>query len=227
MKNNNNLKILVVVLIVIILGLGGFIIYDKVLKDNNVENKDSDNKNDNILVDDSKIEIHNDIDYDNCNLDLNDSVNRFVCYNQRLFYYDYPSGIDYKDFLTNYLIFFSTKSDTLLKEEKIDDIKWKRSISKSDSKKLIEKYFGTNLDTFKLDKSDEEFILQGDDDNYFIIGRTMGFDNKFLEFKNYEKIGDYEYKLIFDIIADGYNNFGTKTMKIKLNGNYYQIKEIS
>ena len=35
MKNNNNLKILVVVLVVIILGLGGFIIYDKVLKDNN------------------------------------------------------------------------------------------------------------------------------------------------------------------------------------------------
>ena len=189
MKNNNNLKILVVALIVIILGLGGFIIYDKVLKNNNVENKDSDN----ILVDDSKIEIHNDIDYDNCNLDLNDSVNRFVCYNKRLFYYDYPNGIDYKDFLTNYLIFFSTKSDTLLKKK----------------------------------KSDEEFILQEDDDNYFIIGRASGFDNKFLEFKNYEKIGDYEYKLIFDIIADGYNNFGTKTMKIKLNGNYYQIKEIS
>ncbi len=101
-----------------------------------------------------------------------------------------------------------------------------RSISKSDSKELINKYFGA-LDIPKLDTSSEEFVLQEDNDNYYIIGRSVGLDSHILIFKNYEKIGDYEYKLIFDI-TDGYSNyFGTKTMKIKLNGNYYQIKEIS
>lgn len=226
----NNFKILVVVLSIIILGICGFIIYDKVLN-NTVENKGNDNQKDkldnNIIIDDSKIEIHNNLDYDDCNLDLNNSVNRFICYNKVLFNYDYPNGINYKDFLTTYLIYFSLKSDTLLKEEKIDDITWKRSISKNDSKKLIKKYFGTNLDILKLDKSEEEFVLQEDEDNYFIKGRNMGMDNNILLFKNYEKISDDEYKLIFDI-SDGYiNKYGTKTIKIKLNENYYQIKEIS
>ena len=226
----NNLKVLVVILTILVLCLGGFIIYDKVFKDNNIENKDNDNKTDNdndkVVVDDSKIEIHNSIDYDNCNLDLTNSVNRFVCYNEKLFYNEYANGINAKDFLTTYLTYFSSKSDTLIHEEQINDINWKRSISKSASKQLINKYFGT-LEIPKLDTSNEEFVLQEDNDNYYIIGRSIGIDNKILTFKTSEKIGEYEYKLIFNI-TDGYsNNFGTRTMKIKLNGNYYQIKEIS
>ena len=55
----NNLKVLVVILTILVLCLGGFIIYDKVFKDNNIENKDNDNKTDNdndkVVVDDSKI----------------------------------------------------------------------------------------------------------------------------------------------------------------------------
>ena len=230
----NKIKnIIIIILVVLILLLGCFIVYDKMLKKENINNNNNNSVKENNA--DDTIAVYNKEDLEGCDLSLDSSVHRWICYNERLLMNDIDISDD-KKFIKIYLSYMFDKKDKLFEEISIENGGWIRKISKENAKKLIKNYFNRNeLDIEKLEKNDEYFILQEDENSYFIYGADMGLDIEYsLSYNDYEKLGDNEYKLKFEIYKT-YNvelepeTLGIKYITIKLNDNKdnYYIKEVN
>lgn len=173
-KKNTGLVILVIILSLVVVGLGGFIVYDKVLSNNEVENPSKENQND--ITDNNQTNQNEDNQTnkeENNNSNLQDN-NSNECINQDSVEVDYSkltdmgTGIDIKSLSGfNYQLSISSKGELSYQNKengKRGNINVKNVVDV-----VFQQYFG--------EENGEYFILTNEGQLYTITEKNMNSNN--------------------------------------------------
>ena len=223
-KKKNNLIPVVIMLIVLVLGLGGFIVYDKVLnnEDNNVVDNNQENENNNNQYkdyNDEKLEKWlNNVDTRTL-ISLNDDYNQTTADDEF-----------YSRFLGLYIMSHGRGA-----EPEIVDGKYKYCLNKNAGVEVIKQYFKVSKVNLKFDNiKDNNSILSyyEDKNNFCVLTTPTEYGNYIHELIKVAKNSQNQIEVLYALLGSYMNDenalsyYGYKKLTLEEADNTYKILKI-
>ena len=212
-KSNNTLVVLVIILSFLVLGLSAYIVYDKVLntKDENVIDKDDDNKQEEIKEEDSAY--------------FDEYLKVFLPRGSASNFKKTINEFSDED-ISNYLFFYySSLANSGDLEAKLNDGVYTYDVSKDEMDKVVDKYFGIK-DYNVVVSTGRDGIRKLDNGDYQVFWFATGWiapaaTNVLVKYNGNNVL--VEYKLTN---SDNLTEEGSLTFNLVYNNGNYNVKSI-